>query len=286
MTLADTPSARYMRRKRAAMTADELKAHRLKQAEYRRRPGHREYMKAKNAAHWAANREALIARRLERKPAAPETCLVCGRPRDAVDSKSKGYKVCRSCRFDAAAGEPDGNGCQTWTGRFAKGLIPKLGGEQARRYVWEREHGPIPTGYIVHRHCDNPRCVAVDHLEAMPRNDHMRHRRSRIEPGSWTTRGHNGRAAWVEYRRRVLPELFARQSGVCPVCDKPLDREAPSLSREGLTVDHVVPLALGGDLIPADISGVRLLHRGCNSSEYFRLRRERDPQAPLVLFEL
>lgn len=34
----------------------------------------------------------------------------------------------------------------------------------AHRWVWEQAHGPIPDGVWVLHHCDNPRCINIEHL--------------------------------------------------------------------------------------------------------------------------
>lgn len=36
--------------------------------------------------------------------------------------------------------------------------------EEAHRYAWEREHGPIPDGMLVDHACHEPSCVNVAHL--------------------------------------------------------------------------------------------------------------------------
>ena len=40
------------------------------------------------------------------------------------------------------------------------------------RYMWEREHGPIPEGYEINHLCKNRACFNIDHLECINGTDH------------------------------------------------------------------------------------------------------------------
>lgn len=61
----------------------------------------------------------------------------------------------------------------------------------------------------------------------------------------------------AEAERFTLNEIFARDGGVCHLCRKSVDRV-------DATVDHLVPVALGG---PHTRANVALAHRSCNSSK-------------------
>jgi hypothetical protein len=57
--------------------------------------------------------------------------------------------------------------CLEWTASLTRGYGQFwLGGKQvkAHRTAWEMEHGPIPDGMDVLHKCDNPPCVADEHL--------------------------------------------------------------------------------------------------------------------------
>lgn len=59
--------------------------------------------------------------------------------------------------------------CEEWTGAFAGSgygtrWVAGRGHVSAHRYAWELAHGPIPDGLFVLHHCDNKRCVRVEHL--------------------------------------------------------------------------------------------------------------------------
>lgn len=57
--------------------------------------------------------------------------------------------------------------------------------------------------------------------------------------------------------------IFERDGWVCQLCGEPVDREACWPDPGCATIDHIVPLSLGGEDSP---SNVRLAHYGCNSS--------------------
>ena len=77
------------------------------------------------------------------------------------------------------------------------------------------------------------------------------------------------RRKWQNYRYRkgetkqqrvdyVHHMLLDRQQGICPLCQKPLDRK-----RDDYDVDHIKPLALGGT---SRLTNLRLVHRQCHQT--------------------
>lgn len=65
-------------------------------------------------------------------------------------------------------------------------------------------------------------------------------------------------AAWRRARTRAL-----RGATHCAECGRELDFAAPPRSRWAPSVDHVRPLALGGE--PFAQANLRVLHVGCNA---------------------
>lgn len=57
---------------------------------------------------------------------------------------------------------------------------------RAHRYAWTQEEGEIPEGVCVLHHCDNPRCVNVEHLYLGTQADNSRDRIERRR-GKWGT---------------------------------------------------------------------------------------------------
>lgn len=69
-----------------------------------------------------------------------------------------------------------GNGCWEWVGArhsagygvtTAKDVHGRSYTEYAHRFMYERAHGPIPTGLEIDHLCRNRLCVRPDHLEAV-----------------------------------------------------------------------------------------------------------------------
>ncbi|MBR8638598.1 HNH endonuclease [Streptomyces tuirus] len=57
-------------------------------------------------------------------------------------------------------------------------------------------------------------------------------------------------------------EIWVRDDGTCKICDKQIDRSLKWPHPQSVTIDHVIPLALGGTHEP---DNVQLAHAVCNS---------------------
>lgn len=69
-----------------------------------------------------------------------------------------------------------------------------------------------------------------------------------------------------------MPELRSRSDDLCELCGGPIDFEAPPRSRRAPSVDHIVPLHMGGDPLPP-LEELRLAHFGCNARRGNRTMR-------------
>jgi HNH endonuclease len=61
-----------------------------------------------------------------------------------------------------------------------------------------------------------------------------------------------------EQRRELEDRLYARQNGVCFICEDPIDLE---LQRKALEIDHIIPIAAEGK---DDENNFALVHESCN----------------------
>lgn len=60
------------------------------------------------------------------------------------------------------------------------------------------------------------------------------------------------------------PRIYERDGWMCQLCGEPVDPALIFPDRLSATLDHIVPLSLGGTHDP---SNVQLAHLGCNSAK-------------------
>lgn len=86
----------------------------------------------------------------------------------------------------------------------------------------------------------------------------------------------NGRAA--SRRRGALQpdsepyvdrEIFERDSWICQICHFPIDESIPRTEADGATIDHVIPLSIGGIDAPSNVVAA---HWRCNRMKKDRVR--------------
>jgi hypothetical protein len=88
------------------------------------------------------------------------------------------------------------------------------------------------------------------------------------------------RQAYIK-RRRLLETakqepysrlaVFERDGWICQLCYEPIDPTIKGRKSKAASIDHVIPLALGGDDTP---DNVQAAHFGCNSGKCNRVREE------------
>jgi hypothetical protein len=118
-------------------------------------------------------------------------------------------------------------GCWTWTGARSDQGYGSLGagGRRGRtllahRVAYELLVGPVPDGLDLHHRCGRPDCVNPDHLEPLPRRDHLlRHGTSPAARNALKTacvRGHPLSGSNLRVERRG--------SRTCRECSRARDR--------------------------------------------------------------
>lgn len=109
-----------------------------------------------------------------------------------------------------------------------------------------------------------------------------------------TARGLYATSQWKRLRAEVLARAKA-ENAPCPRCGQEIDFGLSGRARMGPTVDHLIPVAGGGDELP-DVSLLAVSHLHCNSrhggeirglagkrpkpKKPRRSRRESEPPAP------
>ena len=74
--------------------------------------------------------------------------------------------------------------------------------------------------------------------------------------------GHPANSTKYKQQRAAFFRSFG-QSGICYLCQRPVDMTLSGRHRDGRSVDHVVPVSAGGAFFA--LENWRLAHRSCNS---------------------
>ena len=85
------------------------------------------------------------------------------------------------------------------------------------------------------------------------------------------------RAALTEESKHIsIKSIYERDGGICWLCGNPCDMTADSNSDDYPSIDHVIPISMGGK---DTFDNVRIAHRGCNTRKGARIIE--DPNATL-----
>lgn len=173
-------------------------------------------------------------------------------PGQIVDGK----RICPICEIDKPLEE------------WSSGLCKPCGA--ARTAAWRERNPYVPKAWDP-RTCDacgqpflgnakqkrycSPACRLAYKNRANWK--HMNNRRQKL------------RGAWVESFDRL--EIFERDGWVCALCDLPVDKEARFPDPASASLDHVVPISLGGQHSRAN---AQCSHLGCNVRKGARILEE------------
>jgi hypothetical protein len=117
------------------------------------------------------------------------------------------------------------------------------------------EHG-LATTYT-NRGCRCRDCTTAQTQET------LRTKRKQVAAGKPLDVNHRARARRYGVENEYVNKLdvFQRDYWVCGLCHEPVDREAPWPAPSSPSLDHIVPLAVGG---PHVYANVQCAHLGCN----------------------
>lgn len=178
---------------------------------------------------YAAEKAAGLIPRRGRSGRPPVPCSKCGKPcQTGTGSRPEGERRCRDCGW-AKSGEK---------GKRVSPTPPRIciecGDAAGPRRVY---------------------CYACGDSRRRNRYAEKCRRRRALERG-------------VAVEPYSLEEIAARDKFNCGICKTSVDMKLSGLARFGPTIDHVVPLVLGGGDTPAN---VQLAHRTCNSRKGARV---------------
>jgi HNH endonuclease len=93
--------------------------------------------------------------------------------------------------------------------------------------------------------------------------ERLLYKRKQVAAGKPLDVNHRARARHYGVENEYINkrEVFERDGWICGLCHEPVDREAPWPAWESPSLDHIVPLAVGGPHVSAN---VQCTHLGCN----------------------
>jgi len=189
---------------------------------------------------------------------APKTCTKCSESKPLTD-------YCRSAR-SLDGRRPNCKACQAEYRRGyyadADERASNLDREKARMRAWYRDNR------------ERAATVRSAHYRANTESHRIRRR-------AYDAANPDKKRASIIRRRRLVAEakqepytraeIFERDGWVCQLCGQPVDPKLSAPDPGSASIDHVIPLSLGGDDTPAN---VQLAHFGCNSGKCNRVDGE------------
>lgn len=83
------------------------------------------------------------------------------------------------------------------------------------------------------------------------------------------------RTEYAKNRKRIL-----LSSNVCAICGKPIDKSLKFPHPMSATVDHIIPIDLGGH--PSDISNLQLAHNACNRAKSNKIKKDDNLKCEII----
>jgi 5-methylcytosine-specific restriction endonuclease McrA len=184
------------------------------------------------------DRKAMQKRKL--KPAMDKECLIC---QSMFKTKKASQRACsKPCSKEQAR----------------RGSLERFRKQQADRPTTRT----MPCGW-----CGKPR--TFDIRTSTPR---AYHEDCRLQAKRAHNRIRTVRRQGLPSRKKVTHELVIESYGSnCHICELPIDMTLPRTSKQGLTIDHVIPLSRGG---ADEIENLRPAHWICNNRKSDRLMED------------
>ena len=125
----------------------------------------------------------------------------------------------------------DVNECVEWAGRRHGAGYGMDGQALAHRVAWEREHGEIPEGMVIHHVCENKLCVNVEHLRCIT---HAEHNALHVNAAAWHERQRAKTHCPHGHEYTVENTIVKRGRRHCRACENQRSREYHARNRESI----------------------------------------------------
>ncbi len=147
---------------------------------------------------------------------------------------NKGVSTPLEKRFWAKVDKSNPNSCWFWNAHCNKGGYGTIDSKIASRVCWELVNSPIPEGFDVCHHCDNPACVNPSHLFLGTASDNLK---DSVRKGRLNHSGERNSNAKLTYAlvqeiretnlpQRTLAKIFGVSKGTIYYIQKKLTWQA------------------------------------------------------------